>query len=379
MIDVEPTASARFERALGRFQTAARLAGTTLAVADLAILSPTYRRPRVAWTAVAALVGHGAWVASRQLGEGGRDRTSSMTEVPAAIALIVIDRFAAGPSSPLSGPRPSSDYVGNAALLHSSGFTVPSEALPGLVALAAATVFGMRRERVGNIGGVLVDALLVMQGLIANAIVQGLRQQAEVIDDANEHGRAGAAESAREQEWRRQHRLVHDSVLQTLELIGGGWNVDREVIARRIDLDLDRLSRLLLRSDTEVPVDVAGSLSDLVAEFAVRGLEIEVTTDLDDLTTRAESVDALVSAPREALTNVQKHAGGDRAHLSVLATPTTLRIDVRDDGVGFAPGTTRREFGLAHSIVGRLADVGGWSMITSSPGTGVEISMGVPR
>ncbi len=50
---------------------------------------------------------------------------------------------------------------------------------------------------------------------------------------------------------------------------------------------------------------------------------------------------------QEALTNVAKHARAERVRVAVNALDGELRIEVRDDGVGFDPDSADEGFGLA--------------------------------
>ncbi|MHB2001319.1 MAG: ATP-binding protein [Solirubrobacteraceae bacterium] len=50
---------------------------------------------------------------------------------------------------------------------------------------------------------------------------------------------------------------------------------------------------------------------------------------------------------QEALTNVVKHAHASTVRLVVDEADETIAIEVRDDGVGFAPGSAVDGFGLA--------------------------------
>ncbi|MHB1807962.1 MAG: ATP-binding protein [Solirubrobacteraceae bacterium] len=61
---------------------------------------------------------------------------------------------------------------------------------------------------------------------------------------------------------------------------------------------------------------------------------------------------------QEALTNVVKHAHASTVRLAVDEADETIAIEVRDDGVGFAPGSAVDGFGLAgmRERVRRLAD-----------------------
>ena len=59
-------------------------------------------------------------------------------------------------------------------------------------------------------------------------------------------------------------------------------------------------------------------------------------------------------------------------------------MTVRDDGAGFEPrrldeATRAGRLGVAQSIRGRIADLGGDTTIHSRPGEGAEVEFRVPR
>ena len=81
------------------------------------------------------------------------------------------------------------------------------------------------------------------------------------------------------------------------------------------------------------------------------------------VTTRlpAEVVTALAAAVGEVLTNVWRHAGTNQAKVVVELRDGRVVVAVADKGVGFDPEAAgRTKLGLRESVVGRVADVGGW-------------------
>ena len=76
----------------------------------------------------------------------------------------------------------------------------------------------------------------------------------------------------------------------------------------------------------------------------------------------------------EALTNVVKHAQATRAEVTASVADGTLRVEVRDDGIGGAdPG--------GHGLVGiadRATALGGRLNIESPPGNGTLIAATLP-
>jgi signal transduction histidine kinase len=86
----------------------------------------------------------------------------------------------------------------------------------------------------------------------------------------------------------------------------------------------------------------------------------------------------LFAIAREALTNVQKHAGASAAHVRVEARQGQVVVEVRDNGRGFNPAAVHPgHFGL-DSMRSRAAEIGGRITITSAPGAGTLVRVRVP-
>lgn len=167
---------------------------------------------------------------------------------------------------------------------------------------------------------------------------------------------------------------LHDTAATTLLMVGtgqvrdgAGWLTAQ---ARR---DLDRL-----RSDNTAAA-LAPGRADLVgllrATVATTPLTVDVTVP-DSLPLPSGVARAIADATGEALTNVRRHAGTDRAAVRLSGNPQAVRLDIADDGAGFVPGdvpATRR--GLRESVLGRLHRAGGTATITSAPGAGTVVRL----
>src|ERR671918_127869 len=173
---------------------------------------------------------------------------------------------------------------------------------------------------------------------------------------------------------------VHDSVLQTLALIQRHAGEPQRVsaLARRQEREL----RGWLYGDLPLgngAASLAAALSAAAADVEEgHGVRVELASGgdcpLDD------SVEALLLAAREAMTNAAKFAGTERIDVYAEVTDDAVAVFVHDRGAGFdraAVPPDRR--GLVDSIEGRLERAGGQATIDSTPGEGTEVELRVPR
>jgi signal transduction histidine kinase len=86
----------------------------------------------------------------------------------------------------------------------------------------------------------------------------------------------------------------------------------------------------------------------------------------------------LFAIGREALANVEKHAGASAAQVRVEARDGRVIVEVHDNGCGFDPAAGHPgHFGL-DSMRSRAAEIGGRITITSAPGSGTLVRVSVP-
>ncbi|WP_020661627.1 sensor histidine kinase [Amycolatopsis benzoatilytica] len=192
-----------------------------------------------------------------------------------------------------------------------------------------------------------------------------------------------------EAERRRTRRLLHDSVLQTLEAFAITPPGDDDHAAERL-AQLRAVAHAeaaeLRRSITE-PVDQRSrrtflvELADVAAELAREGLRTQlVAADFaDDDRLSADRRTALCEAVREALRNTAKHAGTRQVVLRVEERDGGTAVVARDQGRGFDVRQRRPGFGIQQSIEARLAEVGGTGQVESTPGHGTRVTLWVPH
>ena len=170
---------------------------------------------------------------------------------------------------------------------------------------------------------------------------------------------------------------LHDSVLQTLALIQRNSDSPREVVrlARGQERELRTLLYGTRASSGQLADAVRAAAGEVEDDYAIQ-VEVVVVGDavLDD------KLAALVAASREALVNAAKHGGVSTVSVYVEADERGVTAFVRDRGAGFdidAVGEDRH--GLRNSIIGRIERHGGKVDVRSTPGTGTEIEISMPR
>lgn len=172
---------------------------------------------------------------------------------------------------------------------------------------------------------------------------------------------AAAAQLGREPERARRH-LDH-----VLELAGAGLT---EMKALIFDLQAENIRR------DGLVAAVQRQLSALIARNDIR-IDGELGSEPS---APLEVKEAAYGIVREALQNVVRHAGASALTLRLELADEALRVEVRDDGVGFEPAALGRETMGIRSMRERAATVGGKIEILSRPlgGTVVRAELPLP-
>jgi signal transduction histidine kinase len=119
-----------------------------------------------------------------------------------------------------------------------------------------------------------------------------------------------------------------------------------------------------------------GAIEELVGRVRTAGLPVVLTIegDLNDLPTGLD-----LSAYRivqEALTNTLKHAGASHADVDVRRTPTSIELEIVDDGIGATSND-----GAGRGLIGmqeRASLVGGAVDAKPLPGRGFRVHASLP-
>ncbi|SEG84527.1 Histidine kinase [Nonomuraea solani] len=218
--------------------------------------------------------------------------------------------------------------------------------------------------------------LLFLSGVVVGHVAR-LAKQAEARMQ-----RAIEMEAA-QRERERLARDIHDSVLQVLALVQrrgrqlGGEAAELGRLAGEQEAALRELV-----SAGPAPPEGTTDLRTLLARH--RSPEVTISTPATPVLLPAEAAGAVAAAVGAALDNVRAHCGpGARAWVLAESDDGAVTVGVRDDGPGIPDGRLAEahaagRMGVARSIRGRIADLGGTVSIVSVPGQGTEVEIRLP-
>lgn len=219
---------------------------------------------------------------------------------------------------------------------------------------------------------------------------QELMQSREELRELTAH-----AESVKEQERRLVARDIHDEIGSTLTGMKAdlAWlkkqfAADAEVMARLtsmgelVDGAVQTANRIIqaLRPGI-LDYGIAPALEWQASDFAQRmNLDVGFETNADDLALDVEQSTALFRVFQESLTNVAKYAKATKVETELFATPTSVTLEVRDNGVGLPDGALSKtaSFGI-RGMMERVRALGGWLDINGAPGKGTTVMLSIPR
>ncbi|MBI5722245.1 MAG: CHASE3 domain-containing protein [Burkholderiales bacterium] len=185
------------------------------------------------------------------------------------------------------------------------------------------------------------------------------------------HDELGGLLTAAKLDVARMRKRLHDAAPEVLERIAHlGETLDAGIaLKRRIieDLSPSSLSNLGLQRALEIQCSEFGKQADMRVEAAIADVGL---TDEREL--------AIYRLVQEALTNVAKYARAKRVQVSVQPDGDHVRVQVRDDGIGFDPARARNG---THGLAGmqfRVLSCGGEWLLDSAPGHGTLVQARLP-
>jgi signal transduction histidine kinase len=357
-------------RALAVFRWIALVYATIRVVHDF----PAYEHPVAGWTVVAVMV---AWTLLTTFGYE-RVRLPRWPLLAADIAVIVGCLLV---SPPVLGAQARADGVGSIPAAWMAG-PVLAWAISGgrrLGAFAAFVVGAVQLFTSATINESAVDSpvLLLLAGLTVGHV-------ARLFVGAQERLQRAAELEAAGRERDRLARGIHDSVLQVLTLVqrrgaeAGGEAAELGRLAGEQEAAL----RSLVAGVPAAPDATHADLRALLLAYA--GGSVSIAAPAHPVPVKKAVADELARAVDAALSNVTRHCGSTaRAWVLLEADGAGVTVTVRDDGPGIAAGRLEEaaaagRLGVAQSIRGRIAELGGTVTISSSPGHGTEVELRVP-
>jgi signal transduction histidine kinase len=272
------------------------------------------------------------------------------------------------------------------------------------IAITAGVAIGETANEVGTFAEQPIDHrtlstqlyiwVAALSSLFLSAVVSERERSARELAEAHRTEGARAAE-----ERQRIARDLHDSVSQALfstvlhtrtaqKALVQGSGTPPGGVGRSLDAiaDLTRsvqseMRALLFELHRDRVHDglVVGLAKHAYGLRASNGLTIDVQVPGARLALSDLVETQLFAIGREALANVQKHAGASAAHVRIEAQQGQVVLEIRDNGRGFNPAAGHPgHFGL-DSMRSRAAEIGGALTITSAPGSGTLVRICVPR
>lgn len=348
------------------------------ALGSTAAYDGQYARPALGWLAIGVL---GVWnivTGYLYLRESSRWSWLTVADLVVACALTLSSRLIFSHDQ-LAGAEP----IPLITTIWVSGVLAAGAIRNGPI---GGVVFGVVLSAfdIGTHGYVDLDLLRDAVQLLAIGFVIGFatataRRSAEQLARAL---RSEAATAERE----RLARSIHDSVLQVLA----------RVQRRGAELGGEAAELARLAGEQEVALR---SLVAAVPPDSTPDGEVDLRAHLQILTTPKVAVSVpgtrvmlpdavageLAAVIRAALANVTQHAGPNaRAWVLLEDLGGEVVLSVRDDGPGIPSGrlaaaAEEGRMGVAKSIRGRVAQLGGTLDLTTGPGLGTEWEVRVPR
>jgi signal transduction histidine kinase len=264
---------------------------------------------------------------------------------------------------------------------------LPRPAIALVIAVVPLVHLGMSlgdglREGIGTLMSVLFAAI------ITELLLREQRSRGELAE-AHEKLRDYAAQAERlatAQERNRVARDIHDGLGHSLTVVQMQVKAARavlptdpakadEVLSKAQDQAENALTEVrrsvrALREPRSTPLPEA--LRTLTSDA---GVPVRLTVSGTERPLPDEQREALYRAAQEGLTNVRKHAAADHVDLMLDYADASVRVSVRDDGVG--TGGTATGYGLV-GLRERAGHFGGKLDFTSAPGHGSTLSMEIP-
>ena len=368
-VDTGPGArGSALENSLWRALTLYRVAAWVYAAGSMVFLhrADQIARSGLGWTVLAAMAGWTLAVAVLYRSPGRRAWPLLGVDLSFTIACLLMSVLVLESQAIIDGAPTVTVSWAAAPVLVWAVRGGPWGGGAAAVAVGAAAVL----ER-GGASAATVNSLvlLLLAGVVVGYVVT-LARSAEPAYAAAISIQAAASERER------LARSVHDGVLQALALVSSR---SAEPALARLAGEQEAALRRLVATPATPPPTGALELRGLLPH----GADVELAAPDGPVWLPSHTAVELAAAVAAAVDNARRHGGG-RAWLLVEDQPDGVTVTVRDEGPGVPPGRLEQaerdgRLGVAQSIRGRIADLGGTVQVTGPPGSGTEVELHVPR
>jgi signal transduction histidine kinase len=255
------------------------------------------------------------------------------------------------------------------------------------------------REEANNLAVFLATPFLVA------VVVQFLSWMSRELAEERETARQALDENIRlqrereeliaQEERSRIAREIHDGIAQSIYMLSLNLETAAEAPPGQPNAG-ERLQSLVtlakqtllevrhyifdLRPLLQGDASLSAALRSQVREFAtVSGLPVTVAVDGTERALPVAAATALYRIAQEALANVYRHGLASEISLRLAFAAGSVRLEVSDNGVGFAAGDEQALSGRGlRNMRQRAAELGGTLDIASAPGQGTRIAVTIP-
>jgi signal transduction histidine kinase/ABC-type uncharacterized transport system substrate-binding protein len=271
------------------------------------------------------------------------------------------------------------------------GWLIPLKAQGTQVGVAS---FGASRQR-REPDDLSLQRLLLLTDLLANVIAREKSDRELQISRGNAQQLARKLLTAQEDERRRLAREMHDDITQRLAAaaIACGQLQQDASLTQRSRSEVADLSESLIKISKDVHqfsrrlhpsiLEELGLLDAIRYECntvkAQSGISLTMRYgNLPDELPKELQL-CLYRVAQESLRNMAKHSGATEGEIALSADAESIRLQVKDNGVGLTASRDRQQPGLGLvAMQERVHLVGGSLVITSDAGTGTCIDARLP-
>jgi hypothetical protein len=226
----------------------------------------------------------------------------------------------------------------------------------------------------GKYAGGLMVTQSVLTAIVMVIVMRAERSAVKAFADLEKAQADAMVATARRNDERAQLRMVHNGPLTILTMaLHAGTRRPSAILRQRAAEALDSLRRMTAGAPSAAE---ATRLDERLAKVTAWYEALEVAVDLPPCPVPPDVADAFAGAVAEALENVVRYAGTQRATVRLRDEQDIVRVTVADEGRGFEPALVSGfGFGLREDLTGRMVAARGSSVVHSRPGAGTEVHL----